>query len=142
MGAASLQYKFVGCASEPIEFPQPQSTVAASYVVPAHKIEVRVISIQGHTQATAALRDSPVIKDLTNVNEEETEERVAESTQQELSGVPKTEQPDELSLVRFQYDGILNVRPVIDKDLAGENCPYRYTVNFPGEYENIFDLCM
>ena len=45
--------------------------------MPAHHIEVRVTEVRGHDSATIEFKDSPIVKDLQNVNEVKNETSAA-----------------------------------------------------------------
>lgn len=141
LGNATVQYKIVGCAVEPVLLADPdaataQSEVRAIYSVPAHHIEVRVTNIYGHDMATMLLKDSPIARDLTNVDglESETEAVNADDTFGNVGAEDEVDEVQEdLDVFRFVYPGLLNVRPEIldGKDKATTSCEYLYKADNP-----------
>ena len=101
LGEATIQYKFVGCAIGPenLSRDQGQASVRESYLVPAHHLEVRVTNIAGHDRARDLFLNSPIMNDLTHINEVETET----STAAELVGEGAEDPASELTLFRFVY---------------------------------------
>ena len=87
LGNATIQYKFVGCAIDPEDLSdsEGQADVRESYLVPAHYLEVRVTDVLNHERAVTAFRDSPIMKDLSNINQVEEETSEAESEENEFS---------------------------------------------------------
>ena len=107
-GNATIQYKLVGCAIDPILLPGPQTVWSQTYTVPAHHIEVRVTEVGGHDSATIEFEDSPIVKNLRNVNEVKNETSAA-SEQDTFTGQngeeaeenTETQMDRDMSLFRF-----------------------------------------
>jgi len=142
LGVATIKVTLEGCDKALYEQHFTQASTSEKWLVPAHVINVKLDDIVAEvagdrkyvmTRLQALGEDMRRI-DLTSigeveneVNEVESEENVLDNGEEEnlneQANADLKKSVDAVSHCRFQYDGILNIRPEIEaeKDLSG-NC--------------------